>query len=352
MQNPYEAILVMSFGGPEGMDDVMPFLDNVLRGRNVPEERKKEVAHHYEIFGGISPINAQNRALIEALGPALKARGITTPIYFGNRNWKPFISDVTREMRDKGVKKFLSFVTSGFSCYSGCRQYRENMIAACEALGEGGPSFDKIRVYYNHPDFIAVTAGHWRNALDAFPADRRPHVHTAFTAHSIPNAMAERCAYEIQLQTACELTAEATGMANWKLVYQSRSGPPTQPWLGPDICDHIRALHAQGVRELIIHPVGFISDHMEVMYDLDHEALDLCNELGITMKRAATPGVHPTFVAMIAELIHERMDPGIPKRALGSRGPNHDVCPVNCCMSGREAMGARPGAPAPAGRPS
>ncbi|HMO99567.1 MAG TPA: ferrochelatase [Kiritimatiellia bacterium] len=335
MNSTYDAILIMSFGGPEGMNDVMPFLDNVLRGRNVPEARKKEVAHHYELFGGVSPINRQNEALRDALVAELARHGITLPVHLGNRNWKPFVTDIVRDMKDAGVEKFLAFVTSGFSCYSGCRQYREDMMRACEAAGYEAPIFDKIRVYYNHPDFIAVTAEHWRQALASFPEERRERVHTAFTAHSIPMAMAERCAYDVQLRTACELTAEAAGIPNWKLVYQSRSGPPHQPWLDPDICDHIRDLHAQGVRELIVHPIGFISDHMEVLYDLDHEALDLCQELGITMKRAATPGVHPRFVSMVAELIRERMDPSLPKRALGSRGPNHDVCPVNCCQSGR-----------------
>ena len=342
MNNSYDAVLIMSFGGPEGMNDVIPFLDNVLRGRNVPEERKMEVAHHYELFGGISPINEQNQALQAALVAELKKNGIHTPVHLGNRNWKPFVTDVIRDMQQAGVKKFLAFVTSGFSCYSGCRQYREDIIRACETIGPDAPSFDKIRVYYNHPDFIAVTAENWRHALAAFPVDRQPHVHTAFTAHSIPLAMSERSAYAEQLKNACELTAAEAGIANWKLVYQSRSGPPHQPWLDPDICDHIRDLHAQGVRELIVHPIGFISDHMEVLYDLDHEAKELCGELGITMARAATPGVHPRFVSMIAELIRERMDTALPKRALGDRGPNHDVCPVNCCLSGREAMAARP----------
>ncbi len=341
--NPYDAILMMSFGGPEGMNDVMPFLDNVLRGRGVPEERKREVAHHYEMFGGVSPINRQNSALREALVAELCRRGITTPVYLGNRNWKPFVGDVVREMRDTGVKKFLAFVTSGFSCYSGCRQYREDMMRACEALGEGGPSFDKIRVYYNHPDFIRVCADHWEQARDRFPAARREHIHTAFTAHSIPQTMADKCDYAVQLENTCELAAEMAGITNWKLVYQSRSGPPHQPWLGPDICDHIRELHGRGVREIIVHPVGFISDHMEVMYDLDHEAIDLCHELGITMHRAATPGTHPLFVSMIADLIEERMDPAKPKRVIGNRPPKHDVCPVNCCLSGREgAPGGRP----------
>jgi ferrochelatase len=348
MNNPYDAILIMSFGGPEGIDDVMPFLDNVLRGKNVPDERKREVAHHYELFGGISPINRQNEALKAAIEAELARHGITLPVYLGNRNWKPFVTDVVRAMQERGVKKFLTFVTSGFSCYSGCRQYREDIMRACEAVGPAAPAFDKIRVYFNHPDFIAVSAERWREALAALPAAVRDGAHTAFTAHSIPMAMAERSNYEIQLRTACELTAREAGIANWKLVFQSRSGPPHQPWLEPDIGDHIRTLHAQGVPGLVIQPIGFISDHMEVLYDLDHEAKDLCEELGLPMARAATPGVHPRFVQMVVELMRERMDPSLPKRALGDRGPNHDVCPPNCCQSGREAMMAAGGGRPPA----
>jgi ferrochelatase len=340
MNSSYDAIMIMSFGGPEGMDDVMPFLDNVLRGKNVPEERKREVAHHYEMFGGVSPINEQNRQLHEALEKELRRNGITTPIYMGNRNWRPYVTDTIRDMKNAGVRKFLAFVTSGFSCYSGCRQYREDMDRACAANEPGAPKYDKVRVYYNHPDFIAVTADNWRKALAEIPAERRAAARTAFTAHSIPHAMAERSDYAIQLQTACELTAREAGIAEWKLVYQSRSGPPHQPWLGPDIGEHLRSLRDQGVRDVVVLPIGFISDHLEVMYDLGHEAMDLCRELGIYMVRAATPGVHPRFISMIAELIRERMDPSLPKRALGSRGPNHDVCPVNCCMSGREEMTA------------
>lgn len=337
MKNPYDAILIMSFGGPEGMDDVLPFLDNVLRGKNVPEARKLEVAHHYEAFGGVSPINKQTRDLKAALEAELRRSGIDTPVYLGNRNWAPYVTDVVREMRDAGVKKFLTFVTSGFSCYSGCRQYREDVIRACEAIGDDAPSFDKIRVYYNHPEFIAVTADNWRAALESFPPERRSGVHTAFTAHSIPKPMSDNSDYLVQLQTACSLTADVAGIANWQLVFQSRSGPPHMPWLEPDIGEHIRELHGRGVRDLIILPIGFISDHMEVLYDLDHEAHDLCKDLGVSMVRAGTPGCHPRFIAMIRELIQERMIPGFEKRALGSRGPNHDVCPVNCCMSGRPA---------------
>lgn len=334
----------MSFGGPNGPDDVIPFLDNVLRGRNVPEERKLEVAHHYQAFGGVSPINAQNAALRAALGAELARRRVDLPVYLGNRNWMPFVTDVVRDMKAAGVRKFLALVTSGFSCYSGCRQYREDMMRAQAEVGEGAPAFDKIRVWYNHPLFISVSADHWRAAAARIPADRRAAAVTLFTAHSIPDAMSKNCDYVVQLSESCRLTAEAASIPNARLVYQSRSGPPHQPWLEPDVCDTIRELHAAGVRDVIVHPIGFISDHMEVLYDLDHEAKDLCAEIGMNMERAATPGTHPDFVRMLADLVEERIDPARSKPALGVRPPNHDVCPVNCCLSGRPA-GGPPGRP-------
>lgn len=336
----YDALLIMSFGGPDGPQDVMPFLDNVLRGKNVPEERKREVAHHYDQFGGISPINAQNRQLQAALEVELERRGIRLPIHLANRNWHPFVADVVRELRDAGVNRFLSLVTSGFSCYSGCRQYREDIARALAALGPNAPASDKIRVWYNHPLFIEVWARHWRQALQRLPAESRGGAITLFTAHSIPAAMAAGCAYEAQLQEAARLTAEAAGVPAWKLVYQSRSGPPSQPWLEPDVGVAIRDAHARGASAIVLAPIGFISDHMEVLYDLDHEAKDLGAELGIPMVRASTPGTHPLFVQMLGELIAERVHPATPRRAIGSRPPNHDVCPEDCCPSGRPA--ARP----------
>jgi ferrochelatase len=337
---PYDALLILSFGGPDGMPDVMPFLDNVLRGRGVPEERKREVAHHYELFGGVSPINPQNRQLQVALEAELERRGLDLPIYLGNRNWKPFVTDVIRQMQADGVKKFLTFVTSGFSCYSGCRQYREDLMKACAEMGEGAPAWDKIRVYYNHPLFIEVTKRHWKQACDRLPAELRAGAVTLFTAHSIPAGMAAGSHYEAQLKEAARLTAEAAGIASWKLVYQSRSGPPSQPWLEPDVGDAIRAVQAEGGRAVILVPIGFISDHMEVLFDLDREARELADEVGVTLVRASTPGTHPLFVQMIGELVCERVDPATPKRAVGARPPNHDVCPVDCCPSGRPA--ARP----------
>ncbi|HMP76178.1 MAG TPA: ferrochelatase [Kiritimatiellia bacterium] len=332
---PYDALLIMSFGGPEGLDDVMPFLDNVLRGKNVPDERKREVAHHYELFGGVSPINLQNRQLQAALETELERRGIDLPIYMGNRNWTPFVADAARAMQAAGVKRFLTLVTSGFSCYSGCRQYREDIARALASLGPDAPASDKIRVWYNHPLFIDVWARHWKQAFARLPESARANAATFFTAHSIPSAMAAGCAYEAQLQEACRLTTEAAGIRNGQLVYQSRSGPPAQPWLEPDILDAIRAAHAAGATGIVLAPIGFISDHMEVLYDLDREAKELAQELGLPLVRAATPGTHPLFVQMLGELVQERIDPATPKRAIGARPPNHDVCPENCCPSGR-----------------
>ncbi len=332
----YDALLVMSFGGPEGTADVMPFLERVTSGRNVPRERLAEVAVHYEHFGGVSPINSQNRDLIGALGAELARHDITLPIYFGNRNWHPLVSDTVREMRADGVRRALVFVTSAFSSYSGCRQYREDIIAALEATGAdtGNLLCDKIRVFYNHPGFVEPMADRLREAAARVPADRRTTIEVIFTAHSIPLAMARGCAYEAQLRESCRLVAAAAGMPRFRLAYQSRSGSPHVPWLEPDVLDVMRALHAARQSEVIVAPIGFISDHMEVLFDLDEEAAELARGTGMTMVRAGTVGTHPAFVAMIRELIVERMTATPERRALGTRGPNHDICPVNCCSRG------------------
>lgn len=327
----YDALLVMSFGGPEGMDDVIPFLENVTRGRNIPRERLLEVGHHYELFGGVSPINGQNRALIAALETELKAHNIHLPVYFGNRNWHPFVSDTLDQMIADGVENALVFVTSAFSSYSGCRQYREDIIQACETVNDA-PGLDKIRVFYNHPGFILPNAENLQSALNQFSIERRASVRVAFTAHSIPLTMAKHSAYEAQLQEACRLVAERVGVANYQLVYQSRSGAPHIPWLAPDILDHMEMLAAQGVTDLIIHPIGFISDHMEVLYDLDTEAVEKARELGMEMVRSATVGIHPAFISMIRELVVERMTANPVRQALGVRGPSHDICPLSCCL--------------------
>lgn len=331
---PYDAFLLVSFGGPEGMDDVMPFLENVLRGRNVPRERMLDVAHHYESFGGVSPINGQNRALLEALTPAFAARGIDLPIYWGNRNWHPMLADTVRQMRDDGIQHALVFFTSAYSSYSGCRQYREDLARAQAEVGEGAPEFSILRKFYNHPGFVEPNAEAVRAALTQLPAEGREAAPIAFTAHSIPLTMAENSRYETQLLETCRLVAEQVGQPNWQLVYQSRSGSPHQPWLGPDIGEHLQALKTQGVDDVVIAPIGFISDHMEVLYDLDTEAAELAAELGMNMARAATVGTHPAFVAMIADLVVERMTQRDERPVLGACGPSHDICPINCCLPG------------------
>ena len=340
----YDAILLVSFGGPEGMDEVIPFLENVLRGRNVPRERMMAVAHHYEMFGGVSPINAQNRALISALKNELDINGPALPVYWGNRNWHPMLADTLRRMETDGIRHALAFVTSAYSSYSGCRQYREDIERARGEVGPTAPRVDKLRVFYNHPGFIGPIIENIRAALEQIPLERRERAQIAFTAHSIPASMAANCDYETQLLETCQLVSNNLGHERWRLVFQSRSGPPSQPWLGPDICDYIRELKEAGTRDLIIAPVGFISDHMEVLYDLDTEARVLCEEIGMNMVRAATVGTHPAFIKMIRELIMERLTPNTPRRFLGTRGPSHDVCPVDCCLivAGRPTIASQP----------
>ena len=332
----YQAVLIVSFGGPEGRDEVIPFLENVLRGRNVPRERLLAVAEHYYHFGGVSPLNAQNRALISALRAELQQHGPQLPIYFGNRNWKPFLADALRQMQADGIQRALGFFTSAFSSYSGCRQYRENIADAQMEVGPGAPQVDKLRAFFNHPGFLEPMIENTAAALAKIPdeTDRRRHAHLVFTAHSIPQAMAANCRYETQLLDACRVVADAVQAANWQLAYQSRSGPPSQPWLEPDVNDELRKLAGEKVRDVVVVPIGFISDHMEVLFDLDTEAQQTSRELGINMHRAATVGTHPRFVRMIRELIVERMtgDPNRP--ALGALGPSHDVCPDDCCLKG------------------
>ena len=339
--NDYDALIVVSFGGPEGMDDVMPFLENVLRGKNVPRERMLEVAEHYRHFGGVSPINEQNRQLILAIKQELAAHQINLPVYWGNRNWHPMLPDTLRQMRDDGVRKALAFFTSIYSCYSGCRQYRENIADAQASLGEDAPAIDKLRMPFNHPLYIEASVDRVRSALQQLPDSQRADATIFFTAHSIPLSMASGCKYETQLLESCRLIMDQIGTQPWKLVYQSRSGPPSQPWLEPDVCDAIRDLKAHSnASTLVIMPVGFVSDHMEVLFDLDTEAHDLCVELGLTMVRSKTVGTHPKFVSMIRELILERLQ-GTTKRAIGNMPANWDVCPADCCSYVRPT--GRPG---------
>jgi ferrochelatase len=324
----YDALLVVSFGGPEGMDDVIPFLENVTRGRNVPRERLLQVAHHYELFGGVSPINQQNRELIAALTKDLETNGPGLPIYWGNRNWHPLLSEALSEMAADGVKHALAFVTSAYSSYSSCRQYLQNIADAQAAVGPTAPRVEKLRAFYNHPLFIEANVDRIRAACgDTTPAQ------LVFTAHSIPSSMAAKCDYSAQLEETGRLIAETLSVENWKLVYQSRSGSPADPWLGPDICDHLKQLEFAGVTDVVVAPIGFVSDHMEVVYDLDVEAQQVAKELGLNMVRIPTAGTHPAFVKMIRELILERSN-NEPARFLGPRGPSHSVCPVDCCIAG------------------
>lgn len=328
----FDAILVVSFGGPEGMDDVMPFLANVTRGRNVPRERLEEVAHHYELFGGVSPINAQNRALVAALRMDLDAHGIELPIYFGNRNWDPFLADALREMAADGIERALAFFTSAYSSYSGCRQYREDLFNAQQIVGPGAPEVLRTRVFFNHPGWIEANADRVRSTLAAFPAGRS--VHLTFTAHSIPIGMAQACRYEDQLRESARLVAEAAGCDDYELVYQSRSGPPHVPWLEPDILDHLETIAARGVEDVVIAPIGFVSDHLEVLFDLDVEAKDKAAELGLNLARASSASTHPAFVGMIRSLIEERITPGSSRPTVGRYAASHDVCPTDCCLPG------------------
>jgi protoporphyrin/coproporphyrin ferrochelatase len=324
----YDALLVVSFGGPEGMDDVIPFLENVLRGRNVPRERMLSVAHHYEMFGGVSPLNQQNRDLIAALKYELETHGPNLPIYWGNRNWHPLLPDTLRQMAANGVRNALAFVTSAYNSYSSCRQYLENIAAARAEVGTTAPQIEKLRAFYNHPLFIEANVEQIRHAQSQLKGEPSQLI---FTAHSIPESMAASCDYAAQLNEAGSLIAEALHSDNWKVVYQSRSGPPSQPWLGPDISDYLRELHRAGIKNVLVAPIGFVSDHMEIVYDLDFEAQNLARELGMTMVRAATAGTHPLFIKMIRELIRERTD-NEPPRLAGTRGPAHVVCPADCCL--------------------
>jgi ferrochelatase len=309
----------------------MPFLENVLRGKNVPRERMLAVAEHYYHFGGVSPINAQNQALIDALRNELRGTPCELPLYWGNRNWRPLLPDALREMRNAGVRKALAIFTSAYSSYSGCRQYRENIAQAQATIGADTPQIDRLRFCFNHPGFIAAQVERVQDAIAQLPPPEQATAQLWFTAHSIPNAMADHCDYEKQLRETARLVAEAVGRTDWRLVFQSRSGPPSQPWLEPDVLDALQQHADRGERRaVVLAPIGFLSDHLEVLYDLDTEAVQKAAALSIPLARAGTVGTHPRFVRMLRELIEERMLGG-ERLACGSLGPSHDVCPENCC---------------------
>jgi ferrochelatase len=309
----------------------MPFLQNVVRGKNVPVERLREVASHYEHFGGRSPINDHCRALIAALGQELLEHGPRLPVYWGNRNWRPFLADTLRRMRQDGVRGALAFVTSAYGSYSGCRQYLDDIARAQAEVGEGAPRVEKLRAFYNHPGWIEPLVESVAEALSRVPAGRADAARLVFTGHSIPRAMPGAGGYEAQLRETASLVAARFAFRPWNLVWQSRSGPPSQPWLEPDIVDHLRALAAQGVKDAVVAPIGFLSDHVEVLYDLDLDAKSRATEVGLNMVRAATVGTHPRFVRMIRELVVERLSDAPLRLALGARGPAPDTCPPDCC---------------------
>src|SRR6204780_91010 len=334
----YDAILVVSFGGPESKEDVIPFLENVLRGKNVPRERLLAVADHYYHFDGKSPINQQTRELIAALKNELAQNGPKLPVYWGNRNWHPMLADTLRQMKQDGIRRALAFVTSAYSSYSGCRQYREDIARAQNAVGSGAPEIDKLRVFFNHPGFIEATEDRLRVALNEIPAGARQNVQVVYIAHSIPLSMANTSDYVRQLEEVRKLVSARLEVRNDALVYQSRSGAPGQPWLEPDILDYLREVKARDLASaVVLAPISFISDHMEVLYDLDIEARHLCESLALPMARAKTVGVHPKFIAMIRELILERME-GIERRALGTFGPRQDACAQDCCPAPQRPM--------------
>lgn len=332
----YDAILLLSFGGPERREDVIPFLENVLRGRNVPRDRLLAVAEHYYHFDGVSPINEQCRDLIRQLRPELDRREIPLPIFWGNRNWAPFLSDTLNEMHVRGIRKILTLVTSAFSSYSGCRQYLEDLQRAQVETGMTDLQIDKVRVFYNHPRFVSALIDRTGEAWKRIPEARRGQARLIFTAHSIPNSMAANCDYVHQLTETSRLVREGLQIPEERasLVYQSRSGRPEDPWLEPDILDHLKDLKKIGVSDVVLLPIGFLSDHMEVLYDLDYEAAQLAEELGIGFQRAGTPSGHPEFAPCLADLIEEYLDRR-ESEAIGKDPPRSMVCPEGCCPGPR-----------------
>ncbi|MEV4944743.1 ferrochelatase [Streptomyces sp. NPDC053755] len=359
---PYDALLLLSFGGPEGPDDVVPFLENVTRGRGIPKERLKEVGQHYFLFGGVSPINDQNRALLDALRTDFGRAGLDLPVYWGNRNWAPYLTDTLREMITDGRRHIAVLATSAYASYSGCRQYRENLadaLATLEAEGLPLPRVDKLRHYFNHPGFIGPMVEGVLASLGELDESVRAGAHLAFTTHSIPESAADTSgpagehgeggAYVRQhldvARVIVEAVREETGVAYpWRLVYQSRSGAPHIPWLEPDICDHLEELHGFGVPAAVMVPIGFVSDHMEVLYDLDTEATAKAAELGLPVRRSATVGADPRFAAAVRDLVLERAarERGVraERCALGALGPSHDLCPIGCCPARAERPAA------------
>ena len=329
----YDSVLVVSFGGPEGPADVEPFLANVTAGRNVPAERLEAVARQYHHFGGVSPLNNQCRRLRDALTRRLADAGRGLPVYWGNRNWTPYLADTVAEMAAAGHRRSLAIVTSAYSSYSGCRQYLTDIAAARAAVGESAPEIDKVRAYYDHPGFVAPFVDAVIEAGMSLPAQLRSQAHLVFTAHSIPESMAAGCDYQRQLAETARLVAGGAGFDDWTMAWQSRSGPPSVPWLEPDVNDCLHHLAGQGAAAVVLAPIGFVTDHMEVMWDLGVVAAATAEDRGIRLARATTPGTRPDdrFVAMWRDLIEERLDPSVARLSLGRLGVNVDFCPEKCC---------------------
>jgi protoporphyrin/coproporphyrin ferrochelatase len=345
----FDALLLLSFGGPEGQEQVRPFLENVTRGRNVPPERLDDVAQHYLHFDGVSPINGINRALIEQLRTELEGRGTPLPVYFGNRNWEPYVEDTVTAMRDNGIRRAAVFVTSAWGGYSGCTQYNEDIARAREAVGPDAPELVKLRQYFDHPLFVAMFAEGIQAAAAKLPADLRAEAKLVFTAHSIPLAADDRQGprlYSRQVAYATRLVAAAAGYDEFDQVWQSRSGPPRIPWLEPDVGEHVSALAAAGVKAVIVCPIGFVADHIEVVWDLDNELLEQAESAGITLVRTTTPNADPRFARLAVDLIEELRDGTVGARTMGSDpvpGCGYDVDGQPCSASPRcVATFARP----------
>ncbi|WP_127783078.1 ferrochelatase [Rhodococcus sp. X156] len=349
----YDALLVLSFGGPEGPEDVIPFLENVTRGRGIPPERLAEVAEHYRHFGGVSPINALNRKLIGEVEAELAEQGLNLPVYFGNRNWHPMAEDTVAEMAAAGVRNALVLATSAWGGYSGCRQYQEDIARARDAVGAGAPQLTRLRQFFDHPLFVAAEADAVRAAVQRLPAEHRAQARVVFTAHSVPDSADLASGppeeggrrYSRQVVEAARLAAAEAGVAEHDVVWQSRSGPPQVPWLEPDILDHLRDLHTRGVPAVVVSPIGFVADHLEVVWDLDTEAVDLAAELGMALERAATVGEDLRFARMVVELVREHTDGVSPQRLsdVGAAGctRNGAPCAVRCCEPAKRVASQR-----------
>ena len=341
MTAAYDAVVIVSFGGPEGPSEVEPFLANVTAGRNVGIERLAAVARQYQHFGGVSPLNAQCRRLRAALAGRLAATGHDLPVYWGNRNWVPYLADTVAEMAAAGHRRALAVVTSAYSSHSGCRQYLDDIEAARAAVGAGAPAIDKVRAYYDHPGFVSPFIDTVVAARRSLPEVLRLEARLVFTAHSIPAAMAAGCDYERQLDETARLVATGAGFDAWTMAWQSRSGPASVPWLEPDVNECLKQLSRDhGVEAVVLAPIGFVTDHMEVMWDLDVVAASTAEALGVQLARAVTPGTGPDdrFVAMWQELISERIVPGAARRSLGRLGAGPDLCPAGCCPLGQYSV--------------